>query len=214
MLLALSLSAAAAPLASSSGQQVAAPVDSTKLYHQMLAKFSTGDTALADVTTMRFAYAASDDYQPMHDLPSDWKSQIIRAAGAGDVKKAATIADRIVALDPLDLEAYVLRAGVRRQSGDALGAKLDGARARVLYASIVSIGDGSRDRPWVVITIAEEYYVRMVNGLDRKEQSLLACAGHPCDRMALDGTDKAGRDALSFDVSIPIAFETRMLKPQ
>jgi hypothetical protein len=211
-LVAIGVSALAMPLAASRGQQATARVDSTKLYHQLLAKFSTGDTTLTDVNTLRFAYAASDDYQPMPDLPSDWKSQIIRTASMGDAKKAAKIADRIVALDPLNLEAYVLRAGVRQQASDPGGAKQDGARARALYASILSTGDGSRDHPWVVIAIAEEYYVLMVQGLHRTDQVLSTCAGHPCDQLVLDGTDKAGRAALYFDVSIPMRFEEKMLK--
>lgn len=211
MVLAMGVGMLAVPFLKSSGQQVAAPVDSTKLYHELLAKFSTGDTAVSDVTAMRFAYAASSDYQPMPDVPDDWRDQVLGALVSGDVKKAMKVADRMIALDPLNLDAYVLRSSVRTKAGDPGGSKQDAARAQALYASIVSIGDGSQEQPWVVISIAEEYYVLMAKSLRRTDQALSSCAGRPCDVLTLDGKDKAGRSALYFDVSIPLAFEQKML---
>lgn len=192
-------------------QRTAAKVDSTALYHQLLARLNAGDTTL-DFTALRLSYAASPDYEPMPNIPDDLKSTLLAALQARDAAKATRMADSLVALEPLDAGAYILRAAARRAAGDSAGGRRDVAIAHGLIQSVLDSGDGTQARPWVVIAVAEEYAVLRWKRLHVDRQGLVTCGAHPCDAMSVSGQSPGAPSEYYFDVSMSMGFLERVLK--
>jgi hypothetical protein len=186
-------------------QGPAAEADRT--YTTLLERLQKGDTAV-DYTAFRMARAHSSTYSPYD--PPEAAERLDELAEASSWQALRATADTVLAADFTEVNAHVLYAYAAQHLGDPKGAQLHGSIARGLVASLHASGDGTREHPFVVIAVPEEYAYLRARGLRRGGQSLEPCGPHQRDAMetvAQDGT----KATLYFDVSLPMGALERSL---
>jgi hypothetical protein len=183
-----------------------APVDAST-YAPLLARLQAHDTTL-DFTRLRLAYAASAAYAPDPHSPTDDSLRPVSARG--DYARLRVLADSVLAQYPLEIRPRVLRAYAAAQLGDTATANSDRLIAARLVRSIVESGDGTEQRPYVVISVAEEYALMNMLGHQRTgTQSDGPCGTHECD--IIETRDRTGQArTLYFNIDLPQAYLTRL----
>ncbi|HET6762355.1 MAG TPA: DUF4919 domain-containing protein [Longimicrobiaceae bacterium] len=191
------VSAALLLAAPAAAQQTKAQADST--FAALSARLQQGDTTV-DFTAFRMARAHSSAYAP-YDAPNAAKHFGAYVQGRRfDALRAA--ADTVLQADFASIEAHVMRGYAAAQLGDARAAWLHRAIARGLVRSLEASGDGTREHPYVVISVAEEYALVNSRGLQRGEQSLGRCGAVECDVLSVIDADGKG-SLLHFDITLP-----------
>lgn len=183
----------------------AAAADRT--YEQLVDRLRKGDTAV-DYTALRMARAHGTHYSP-YDTP-DAAAHYDQHARAKEYAALAAAADTVLDWDYTNVAAHMVRAWAAEQMGKEGEGRVHRAIDDGLVRSITSAGQGTRESPYVVISVGAEYAVLRSRGLRSTGQALDSCAGRTvtCDRLdtaAEDGT--AG--ALFFDVTLPIGVLQR-----
>jgi hypothetical protein len=198
MRLILAASAAVLLLAvPASAQMTRAQADST--YAALSARVQRGDTTV-DFTALRMALAHSSRYSPYDSPDAAKRYDQYAEARRFDALRAA--ADTVLAADPTSIEAHVMRGYASAQLGDMPTAMLEGRIIRGFLGSLESSGDGSREHPYVVISVAEEYALLRMRQLQRGEQSLGKCGTVECDILTV--RDAQGHEStLHFDITLP-----------
>jgi Domain of unknown function (DUF4919) len=159
-----------------------------RAYEDLLAKLKAGDTAI-DFQALRLAYAESASYDPYGSGPKNARVDMIKAFNKGDCEAALAHANAIIEEVYIDAEAHIVAS---RCLGTALGkAAFHREIAQGLGNSILDSGDGkSAATAFVIVRIAEEYYVLGAMGLRMQGQSLASEGGHAFDLMK--ATDRNG----------------------
>lgn len=84
---------------------------------------------------------------------------------------------------------HLMMAYVRRQKGDSEGAEAEGAIAHLCANGILMTGEGTKDKPWLVLRTSDEYDVLMFIDKKMTRQALIGHNGRKLDRLDCeDGT--------------------------
>ena len=180
-------------------------------YHSLLARLKARDTSI-DFTALRLAYAASADYAPYaheSDALPYWES-MNAALERQDYRRVVSQADSALNIDYLDIRTHIVRAHAAEQLGDTNAAAWDRAVADRLFESIMASGRGTRDSPYVVVSMAEEYAVLAMTGYEQGRQSLSECRSRPCDILETTHRDIQKKRTFHFDISLPKAYLNRL----
>jgi hypothetical protein len=190
-------------------QRPLASAPDSATYRALLSRLIAKDTTV-DFTALRMAYAASPQYAPYGSPADDHRDSLNAALRRQDYQRAIDEADSALGVDYLDVRTHVLRAYAAERRGDSLTARWDRVIATRLVNSVTGSGAGTRDSPYVVISVAEEYAVLGMNNYERGMQALSDCNGRPCD--VLEATDRQTHEkhTLYFDISLPKAHLDRL----
>jgi hypothetical protein len=138
--------------------------------------------------------------------------QLTGATQEGNHDRILEVTASILAEDPTDIRAHVLRAYVLHKMGRAAEGDLHRAIGKGLVESIAHTGDG-RDyaSAWTVFQVEEEYEMLKFARLELSSQSLRENAGRKYDVLeALDPETKKTFQVF-FDVTELFAEEGKML---
>jgi len=167
-------------------------------YDRLLAQVQAGDLTI-DFTAFRLACLQSDNCaaEPNYGL----RVSMFRAWNGRDYPKALEAAGNILKSSYVSAEAHFISARCYEQTGDDGKAKFHQAVAAGLIHSVLASGDGkTQQTAYKAISVAEEYTVLQVLGLQRHMQALVTDRGHSWDR--LDATDPKTNQTVTvwFDI--------------
>lgn len=179
-------------------------------YDELLAQAKRGDPA-TDFQALRYAYAATPAYRPYGGPEIGLKQDMFTAFNAGDCAKAVAVAEKIVAIVYVNIDAHVVADFCYRKLNKIAAADANRRVAQGLLYSILASGDGKMPATaYVVISVDEEYSLLSVLGYRFERQSLVKEPRHSYDRMEVS---KAGTKAvLFFNVDLPLDALERQLK--
>jgi hypothetical protein len=201
--------APASALPAAMGATASITLPDTAEYARLLARLKGGDTGI-DFRRLRLAYAATSAYQP-YDVDTELRNAMFEALGKGEHARARTLADSALSKNYLDIFAHIAAAASARELMDNTAADFHRTLAQGLLASI-GRGDNSKDAPFLVISVDEEYAFLQTMGLERTTQGLSTCAGHPCDQLTVRDSQNGKTSVLYFDVTIPFGSFSRQLE--
>jgi hypothetical protein len=147
----------------------------------------------ADFLALRNAQAASPAYEPYNDRLSD----VMSLLGEGKFVESRDILREGMLNVLLTPSAHLLLAYALSNLGDAEGEKMEGAAGYILLDGILSTGDGSRERPYLVSRIRDEYDVLQELDKPFQGQSLI----HNGDR-SFDVINGGEGTQLWFDITM------------
>lgn len=101
----------------------------------------------------------------------------------------AEVAERLAALMPgaaLNPTAHRMLSFALATLGDDAGARREAMMSRLSVSSVLASGDGTEDRPWSVLRVADEYDVLHAQQLTTTGQSASAESGRLVDRHVID----------------------------
>jgi len=171
-------------------------------YDRLLAQVQGGDLTI-DFTALRFACLRSDhcSAEPDHDL----RVSMFQAWNSKDYAKAIEAAERILKTSYVSAEAHFISARCYEQTGGTDKAKFHQAVAAGLIHSGLASGDGKmQETAYKAISVAEEYMVLQVLGLQRHTQTLVNEKGHGWDR--LDAVDPKTNQTVTVYFNIDAFF--------
>ncbi len=171
---------------------VRASLEAPATYAELLAA-AQGEGAATDWRRLRFAYLAS----PGGDVDVSAHVQgMFEAFQAGDWQAALAQARVVIDRCFVHIDAHIISDLALRRLGDKTAARRHFEIANRLLDSILRNTGESPERAFEVISIAEEYSVLTVLGLELDRQSLVKIGGHHYDRM--EGHDREGRPATVY----------------
>lgn len=140
------------------------------------------------------------------------QKQLTAATGEGNLQRILELTQGILAEDPTDIRAHVLRAYVLHKMGRTAEGDLHRAMGQGLVDSIAHTGDGKDyASAWTVFQVEEEYEMLKFARLQPSAQALREHAGRKYDVLeALDPETKKTFQ-IFFDVTELFAEEGRML---
>ena len=192
----------------------AADTGEWRTLRRRLAGFATAtrpadSVAAVDFAALRSTYAASGDYDP-YGSDAELRKAMFDALGRDDFAGARRLADSALAQNYLDLFAHVGANAAASGLGDSSRADFHVAVIRGLFEAIAATGDGTEAKPWVVLSVDEEYALLQAQGLERTQQSLSTCAGgRPCDILTVTERRGGATRTLYFDITLPHGWLTR-----
>jgi tetratricopeptide (TPR) repeat protein len=155
-------------------------------------------------TEQRLAYAASADYHPYDSKNRDFQKSVNDLLDQGKFPEAIAEAQKGLAVARHDIDLLVLLAAAYRESGDIANADKTREQWMALVDSILRSGTG-RDfaTAFQVISVAEEYAVMRVLGLQPGDQSLVAHEGSEFDVVTAKNRRTGAELVLYFNVDLP-----------
>jgi len=195
----------AAPIAASAQTRAGPPADSE--YVRLLAHLKRGDT-LIDYRSLRMAYARSSAYDPSSSRDAVLRHSLRYALGKGDLRAVGSLADSLLADNPVDVEGHVLAAYASKESGDSVTARLHAAIARGLGRSYDGAHHGaSLHLPIVLIAASEEEYYGRLNGLEYTDSTkLVDCPAGYCDVVVFRNPQTGTDTTLFFDLTLQVRW--------
>lgn len=206
LIVTLLLAAEAAPtIAGAQGR--ARPVAPDSEYVRLLRRLKRGDT-LMDFGSLRMAYAHSTAYNPSSSRDAVLRRLLREALGKGDFHAVGSLADSLLADNPVDVEGHVLAAYASREAGDSATAQLHAAIARGLGRSYDGAHRGaSLHTPIVLIAASEEEYYGRLSGLDYTDSTnLVDCPAGYCDVVVYRNPRTGTDTTLFFDLTLQVRW--------
>lgn len=189
---------------------LSAGAQDAQAYRPLLGRAQAGDTTVS-FTALREAWAASSEYAP-YGSGADAHADSMRAAmGRRDWARAVREADAVLAVTWLDARTHVLKAYAAEQLGDTAAAERERGVAARIVQSVAASGTGTKESPFVVVTVAEEYAFLGMNGFRPAGQGMDRCGGRECDRMEAANPDTGERRTFYFDITLPTGHLRRAL---
>jgi hypothetical protein len=184
-------------------------------YPDLLAKAKRGDPDL-DFLAFRYGYAASESYDPYGEVEGASKSEMDDAFfNKQDCVKALVIANKILAVKPIDIDAHMVGDKCSARDGDQVHAAYHQFMARGLIKSLMDSGDGrSAETAYVVISVEEEYVLLAVLGLKPGKQALIHVGDHDFDSIDASGAGPGQTTTLFFNIDRPMHQLTKELTPK
>ena len=181
-------------------------------YDSLLARARSHDPTL-DFGALRHAYAHSNQYAPYDTRQRDAHRSVYESLDKGDYRRVLALVDSLLLTNFVDLEAHMAGTLAAQALRDSSRATFHRWVAEGLLRSIKESGLGTKSRPFVVISITEEYAFALLTGLRRHgAQGLGDCGGHPCDWVVLQDRRTGSDTTLFFDVSLPAAWYDRQIR--
>jgi hypothetical protein len=158
-------------------------------YEALIERVKAGDLDV-DFQALRYAYAESSGYRPYRSPTDSLAGAMFRAYKAQDFDGAIEAANKILAINYLDIDAQVLCDLSYRMLSNAIAAEPCHDMAARLLRSIYESGDGrTPESAYQVIAEREEYSLLNAMGLAPIRQELVSRDGHSFD--ARDVIDNA-----------------------
>lgn len=205
------LSAMVAVTMAIAGVWAAAPAEAADVYSTIVARIKSGDLR-ANFAMLRDAYAKSANYQPYGGDYDEARTAMRTAFQAHDCDAVLSNAGKVLDAVYIDIASHLLSASCLETKGEKDQASFHHAVAHELMTAILATGDGKTPKTaYAVVTIAEEYDVLHMQGLDVETQSLASEGGHVYDR--IDAKSEAGeKQTLYFQIDRPMAWMSKTLK--
>lgn len=174
-------------------------------YPRLLEKFLSNDTVLRheDYRHLYYGYTYQEDYDPVRMSVSDYpenirdlyyKKDFTRAECDTIIKYAElTLRDNIFDLNQMNFYIFALKKKAKNTLASIRQYKLNH-----LVAAILSSGNGSKEKPWVVISVSHEYNLLNMLGFvatGHKDE------GNNIDYILVEQKDKNSPEGFYFDVS-------------
>lgn len=173
-------------------------------YRVLVERAQRNDPAL-DWRQLRFAFL--DCAEATADL-GERSQAMFKAFVAGDWQAALALAGALIEISFVHIDAHIVSDLALRRLGEEGRAGLHCTMANRLLDSILTRSGRSPDQAFEVISLAEEYSVLSVLGLELQRQSLVIVDGRHYDRMAVQ--DRAGHGLeLYFNVDTVMAIRAR-----
>ena len=171
---------------------------------------SDRDARAKAATEQRLAYAASAEYNPYETKASDCRKNAGELLKKGDFAGAIAEARKGLESSKYDIGLLVVLATAYRGAGDIPNADKTRRQWISLVDSILRSGDG-RDfaTAYQVITVAEEYAVLGVLGMEVTNQSLVGHGGSEFDKMQVKDRKSGDELTLYFNVDLPMRWLNR-----
>ncbi|MCP4109687.1 MAG: DUF4919 domain-containing protein [Desulfobacteraceae bacterium] len=152
----------------------------------------------------RDAVAASPDYSPY----SDYKETVYDLIENEKFKQAKEYMMSVMPIWFFNPGIHELISFVLHELGEEKEAQIEFQLAMLLLDGILSTGDGSKKRPYLVLSVSDEYDV--IEHFDKKVtmQSLVNEGNIQCDLMEFD--DKT---SMYFDITVPYSNFGKQLNP-
>lgn len=181
-------------------------------YDDLLAQARRGAGAV-DYRALRYAFAASPAYHPYGGAETALKDEMFKAFRAGDCVRVVALAEQIVDIVYVNIDAHMLGDLCYRRLQNAAAADAHRRVAQGLLRSILASGDGKAAvTAYVVIGVDEEYSLLSALGYHVERQSLISESGHSYDRLDVS---KGGTSAVFFfNVDLPLGALRRQLPPK
>jgi hypothetical protein len=166
--------------------------------------------ASVDFARMRQLQTQLDDYEP---YGVDVDEHPLALLGDGNVERAQAVAQQILAVSYLDLEAHTAAARIAEQRGDKAAAAHHQYVLQGIFDSILKSGDGkTTGTAYVVIAISEEYATMGHLGLQVAGQSLLNDdAGHSYDLLTGVNPETKATQEVYFNIDSIMGALNEML---
>lgn len=185
-----------------------------KTFEQWVAMAEAGDPGV-DFTALRQAYVRSPGYDGYGMGWRDDQMELIKAANVHDCAKLFTIADKIRKADYTYPLLHLMLANCYHGTGDSARGEREHAIFVGLRESLFKSGDGkSIDTAYVVITMAEERFILIMNRLQETGQALLNKNGHNFDRIEAVNSETGEKAEVYFNVDAMFGSLTRKLGDQ
>jgi hypothetical protein len=182
---------AATPLGGALAAEAPPAGDPVARYQALLAQ-AKADPAQADWTALRYAYAATPQFN-VFGHPGV-KQDMFRALGTKDYAAALKTAEAIIDDDFVDIDAHDVAADAELALGQKASSKSDRDIAHRLAAS-VKTGDGlSPYTPYNVITVDEEYAVLRLEKLKVVDMAMGHAGPHHYDVVTVADAKGVRRD--------------------
>jgi len=163
--------------------------DDAGRYETLIERVRAGDLGV-DFQALRYAYAESPGYRPYRSPTDGLAGAMFRAYKAQDFDGAIEAANKILAINYLDIDAQVLCDLSYRMLSNAIAAEPCHDMAARLLRSIYESGDGrTPESAYQVIAEREEYSLLNAMGLAPIRQEFVSRDGHSFD--ARDVIDNA-----------------------
>lgn len=174
------------------------------------------DTALtADERILAF-YGST--YLGKGVLEAEW--DMLKARREGEIDKVAVMADKVLAINPLNTNAIISKLSYYRQvattdpdkawmTTDSL--KVYAVRLQRILETISMTGDGSRKHPFSVTSVGDEYnFVNYFLSISKINRQMVV---DTCDRLVLGETSqKYSAPDIYFDITRVLEIEREMFK--
>lgn len=186
-----------AQAATAQAPEAAAQPSSKEEYQALVAKMKKSDSSV-DFARLRFLRTQLDNYTP---YGPDSEDRPFKQLAAGNVAKAQTLAENVLAQNELDLESNITLARVADQRKDEATAAYHRYVAQGILDSVLRSGDGKTpETAYKVIAVPEEYAALSNLGLQPGTQSLAKIEGRAYD--IFEALDAEGRPAgrVYFDI--------------
>ncbi|MBC2932060.1 DUF4919 domain-containing protein [Nocardioides sp. zg-1228] len=146
----------------------------------------------ADLAALREAVRGSAGFDPGLDVVALAGPALAR----GDHAEAASLVHAAMPGAFFSPSAHAALAAAHAGLGDDARVRAERTLQALALESIRSTGDGTRERPWSVLRVSDEYDVLRADRRTSRQQSLLTVHGRSLDRHECDDGSEAW-----FDVS-------------
>lgn len=151
-----------------------------------LAVAYAGTRSVTDLVRLRDAVRSSPGFDPGLDVVSAAAPALARGDHAG----ALAIVRDLMPGAFFSPSAHAALAAAHAGLGDEGRAQAERRTQVLALESIRSTGDGTRERPWSVLRISDEYDVLRAERRTSREQALVTVEGRSLDRhVCADGTE-------------------------
>ncbi|HEX5719038.1 MAG TPA: DUF4919 domain-containing protein [Thermoanaerobaculia bacterium] len=180
-------------------------------FQALLERVKKSDASV-DFTRMRQLQTQLDDYEP---YGLDVKENPLALVRDGKLERAQAVAQQVLAVSYLDLEAHTAAARVAEERGDKAAAAHHRYVVDGVLDSILKSGDGkTTGTAYVVITVSEEYATMGHLGLQVAEQSLLNDdAGHAYDLLKGVNPETKATQEVYFNIDSIMGAAAKMFSP-
>lgn len=169
-------------------------------YEGLRQRVIDGDRSV-DLTALRFAYMESPQYRPYE--PEIVAREASVAVEKGNLRKALTLANRILEMDITNGGAHVVAAICHREFDHPTKADFHRFLWMGLYDLICHSGDGrSPETAVTVINIEEEYFILDTSELKFVKQRLVSIGEKYFDVIEVQGSERDQVQECYFDVSL------------
>lgn len=127
---------------------------------------------------LRGAVVGSTSFDPDLDLVGEL-GPLMEQGRHREVVDAVTARMPGAALNPT---AHLAMSAALEALGDGRAAERESIMARVAVSSVLATGDGTEERPWSVLRVADEYDVMRAQGITPVGQSVRGVEGRLLDR--------------------------------
>ncbi len=171
------------------------------------------DPDTVDFKELRSAYAMSPDYAP-YALDKEGLALLNQAHGEGNAQMMATMAERLLKSNYLDIDAHLAAAAAYKGIGDAVRSSYHAKFWKRLLDSIVASGNGRTcQTAFTVISVAEEYALLKALRIQPVSQSLMDAGGHHFDVFEYVNGQTGETMEMYFNIDLPTAWLGKNVKP-
>ena len=168
-----------------------------------------------DFKELRLAYTKSPEYTPHSDIPQiELRKSAYNALNQEDLQMAINLANRMLELNYLDIDAHLIAATSCGKIGDETRSTYHWRFTKGLLGSILQSGDGqSCQTAFTVINAAEEYNVLSFLGAELISQSLIEFEGHFFDLHQIHDIKSDRPAKIYFNIDLLQGFKDLLEPP-